>query len=186
MEKNPLNNIGKLQSDRMAIWPIIGLWVLVGVADAWNRLLLSDHGQMSNRPDQFGLEIETPLRLERSRYEYYLTRLMGETEEPDTSVVAPTENQDTPMNSFLPGEEDAWSTSTHRYRLLAIFEAVDKFAVLDRLDLKTSTRDLLEVRIGDEIDGFVLDSISKHKVSGGTENGDRMEMTLFLPSFNKD
>jgi hypothetical protein len=81
---------------------------------------------------------------------------------------------------------ESWGTSNYRFRLLGIFEAADKFAVLNRISLSTAEQDLIDVRVGDEIDGFLIKAITTYSITAATEVGERMEMTLFQPSRFKD
>ena len=62
------------------------------------------------------------------------------------------------------GRDDLWSTPLAVFRLLAIFGGSDTFAVLERQDVGTGDKHLVEFRAGDAVEGYTVLTISKRQL----------------------
>ena len=72
-----------------------------------------------------------------------------------------------------------WNSANHSFRLLAIFDAQEKFAVLHMMDSQTGDKEVLEVYEGDELDGFLMEKIFLQSVYFVAPNNRKVELALF-------
>jgi hypothetical protein len=77
---------------------------------------------------------------------------------------------------------NVWRGIGYDYRLLGIFGGLDRLAVLHRTNQETAAVDVVDLRIGDSLDGFTLSSISKHSVIATQASKDDIELVLFQPT----
>lgn len=78
-----------------------------------------------------------------------------------------------------PDGDDRWSSGVSKYRLLAIFKGLDRFAVLKKVDLVSGDVSVIRVREGEFIDGFLLESISLLGVTLSDQLSERVALRLF-------
>ncbi|MDA9371654.1 hypothetical protein N9R09_00955 [Porticoccaceae bacterium] len=168
----------------LRVWPVVLFWILLGALDLQQRLLWSFGNNKQIHLNERSASHEGPLILNRSQYEDYLLKISTDNDDAEAAPELLAEVEDD-LSLDVNGNE-SWGTSNYRFRLLGIFEAADKFAVLNRISLSTAEQDLIDVRVGDEIDGFLIKAITTYSITAATEVGERMEMTLFQPSRFKD
>ena len=65
------------------------------------------------------------------------------------------------------------------FRLLAIFDGLVTFAVIERLDKSTQERELIEASVGTAINGYKIETVSKGQIVAVDEAGDQVTMVLF-------
>jgi hypothetical protein len=78
-----------------------------------------------------------------------------------------------------------WQLGTSGYRLLALFESDERFAVLDQIDVASGTRKVIEARVGDVIDKYHVAAVSDRAMSVVNPSGDKIELVLFDQSQNQ-
>lgn len=74
-----------------------------------------------------------------------------------------------------------WLVGELQVRLLGVFQSEDSFAVLKRINLKTSSNELIDVKAGDEIASHFVESISSREVLLRDSEGSIVKLKLFDP-----
>tara|TARA_B110000879_G_C10895834_1_gene402474 strand:- start:120 stop:674 length:555 start_codon:yes stop_codon:yes gene_type:complete len=154
--------------------PVIGVFCLLIVFDIVDRL--APQNVTVSRPSVSvdALLIGMP-RLNDQTYQAYLDKLAShvapvtaDTLEPEDSIGAGAQN-------------DVWQVGAFSYRLLAVFQSVDQFAVLHRTNVVSGEREVIEARLGDVIGQHTVSEIASHKILVTSGKGERVELVLFEP-----
>ena len=152
--------------------PVIGVFCLLIVFDIVDRL--APQNVTVSRPSVSvdALLIGMP-RLNDQTYQAYLDKLAShvapvtaDTLEPEDSIGAGAQN-------------DVWQVGAFSYRLLAVLESVDQFAVLHRTDAVSGEREVIEARLGDVIDKHAVSEISFSRIMITSVEGEKIELVLF-------
>lgn len=65
------------------------------------------------------------------------------------------------------------------FRLVAVFLGEDAFAVIEILDKSTQQRRFHEARVGEDINGFIVESLSEYSLTASGDAGEQVVMVLF-------
>ena len=65
------------------------------------------------------------------------------------------------------------------FRVLAVFMKENVFAVIERLDKDSQVREVLDVAVGDKVNGYTVSQIEINKLSVVSKMGDQVDMELF-------
>ena len=154
--------------------PVIGVFCLWSVFDIVDRFV--PQNATSSRP---AVSVDTLLsdmpRLNDQTYQAYLEKL--------ASHVAPvTAGTLEPEDSFgARAQNDVWQVGAFSYRLVAVFQSADQFAVLHRTRVSSGAREVIEARLGDVIGQHTVSEIASHKMLVTSGKGERVELVLFEP-----
>jgi hypothetical protein len=173
-----MNSLGDTLSLRK-YWPIWALSLVLGVVDISNRFVSkSDHQEVDEFWDN-SLGIQEISVLPTEKLERYMEKLAENTEQPEPEL-------ESIVSSITEAIEEReglgfWTGAGNDYQLLAIFSAVEKFAVLSRADNETGESEIVEVREGDLMGGFVVSQISEHTLTLNGPENERADLMLFRP-----
>jgi len=154
--------------------PVIGCFCLWSMFDIVDRFV--PQNVTSSRPS---VSVDVPLsdmpRLNDQTYQAYLEKLAVHV----TPVKADTLE---PIDSIGASVQiDVWQAGAFSYRLVAIFQSADQFAVLQRTKVSSGEREVIEARLGDVIDQYAVSEIASHMMSVTSGKGERVELVLFEP-----
>lgn len=156
-------------------------WMVLFAVDMAQRLSAdSDQQDAVSRIEPFPL-IDAPL-FERDLFGSYIKKILlrvGAGEETLTAGAGPTE--DAIIDSGALSDFGSLHGDNYSYTLMGIFGSSEHLAVLKRTHRESNRSDLLDVRIGDFLDGFRVDVISAHQINATHPNGEQTEMRLFAP-----
>jgi hypothetical protein len=79
-------------------------------------------------------------------------------------------------------QNDVWQAGAFSYRLLAVFQSADQFAVLHRTHVVSGEREVIEARLGDVIDQYAVSEIDSRKMLVTSDKGEQVELVLFEPA----
>ena len=160
-------------------WLIIIFWLGLCVVDFTGRLIVDRNQQtVGVTVDTLG-PIEVPI-LRDSLYKNYTQKLSQRVKAVEGKVVSDTEfNESNELDIIEARDLREWVVGDHAYRLVGVFGGRERFAVLRRAGQKTNNVKLLEVRIGDLIEGFYIDDISAHEIIATHLSGAKIELRLF-------
>jgi hypothetical protein len=152
--------------------PVIGVFCLWSVFDIVDRFvpeniigsrssvlvdtLLSDMPRLNDQTYQAYLE----------KLAVHVTPVTADTLEPVDIISASAQN-------------DVWESGPFRYRLLAVFQSADQFAVLHRTDAVSGERKVIEARLGDVIDKHAVSEIAFRRIMITSVEGEKIELVLF-------
>lgn len=74
-----------------------------------------------------------------------------------------------------------WLAGDLSYKLIALVESTERFAVLYGLDNESGGKELIEVRLGDSIAGYRVSEVLSKRLRLTSDNGDQITLTLFEP-----
>lgn len=72
-----------------------------------------------------------------------------------------------------------WESGVFSYRLIAIAKRSERFAVFDRTQNSTDVRDVIELRLGESIDEYLVTDISVKGVTLTAGSKEAVRLTLF-------
>ena len=163
---------------------VVVFWLALAVVDVYQRLLVFEVGSSNGDAVDALPSLVSASDFDENKYRGYLQKLSENEVKriPDGEAGGLLEDAVTePLldEGVLPKGE-SWQVGRYSYTLLAILQNNGRFAVLDRR-ADDGERTLLEVRVGDQIDKYVVDTITDRIVSAGWGSKDRMELALFEP-----
>jgi hypothetical protein len=118
-----------------------------------------------------------PPRLAPITYDGYMEKLARYVAGPESENVLPKENALDDFDALTGG--NVWRGIGYDYRLIGIFGGAGRLAVLHRTNQETAVVDVVDMRIGDSLDGFTLSSISKRSVIATQPNKEDIELVMF-------
>lgn len=160
-------------------WLVIIFWLGLCVVDFTGRLNVDRNQQtVGVTMDTLG-PIAAPI-LRDSLYNDYTQKLSQRVRTGEEKVVFDTEfNESNEVDVMDARDPREWVVDDHAYRLVGVFGGPERFAVLQRAEQKTDNVKLLEVRIGDVVEGFYVDDISAHEIIATHLSGAKIELRLF-------
>jgi hypothetical protein len=155
--------------------PVIGIFCLWSVFDIVDRLV--PQNVTGSGPDVSELTLLNDMpRLSDQTYQAYLEKLAVHV----TPVTADSlESVDIIGAS---AQNDVWQAGAFSYRLLAVFQSADQFAVLHRTHVVSGEREVIEARLGDVIDQYAVSEIDSRKMLVTSDKGEQVELVLFEPA----
>jgi hypothetical protein len=154
--------------------PVIGVFCLWSVFDIVDRFVPQNVTGSRPTVPVDALSIGMP-RLNDQTYQAYLEKL--------ASHVAPvTAGTLEPVDIIsASAQNDVWQVGAFSYRLVAVFQSADQFAVLHRTKVSSEAREVIEARLGDVIGQHTVSEIASHKMLVTSGKGERVELVLFEP-----
>ena len=149
----------------------------MGAVDISNRFVAKFNYRAADEFLENSVGVQEIHVLPAEELERYMEKLAEHTKQPESEPV---------VSSITEGIEEReglgfWRGAGNDYQLLAIFSAVEKFAVLSRADNETGESEIVEVREGDLMDGFVVSQISDQTLTLIGPKKERADLMLFRP-----
>ena len=155
--------------------PVIGVFCLLIVFDIVDRLV-PENVTVSRPSVSVDALLSGVPRLNDQTYQAYLDKLASHV----TPVTADTLEPEDRIGAGA--QNDVWQVGEFSYRLLAVFQSADQFAVLHRTHVVSGEREVIEARLGDVIDQYAVSEIASHKMLVTSDKGERVELVLFEPA----
>ena len=166
--------------DVKRLWLVICLWVVVAGVDISQRLNIFVDGVYEPYQANAQSSALSAVKLKKILFDAYQSKLSVRTQIeslPDEETLPPVlESQ-----SDISQNKAIWRPSSDGYQLHAILEGTEKLAVFVRFINNTPDRELLEVRVGDQIDGYVAHDMSHNSVRLKNSQGKYVTLLLFAP-----
>lgn len=171
--------IALLRSELAIYWPLVAICVVFCAIDIANRVMLNgDKQRASSNRDNAAVSVARSLDL--GLYTSYMEKLSNYSD--SLTQPPPKSAYDLGAGSQITGARDGstvWRATHHSYRLVAIFTAGERFAVLQRTHNKTAVSEVIEARIGDNLDGFVIGSMTVRELLATDADGNTADLRLF-------
>jgi hypothetical protein len=152
--------------------PVIGVFCLWSVFDLVDRFVPQNVASPTAAVSVDALLSDMP-RLTDQTYQAYLEKLA-------VHVTPVTEDTLEPVDSIgASAQNDVWESGAFSYRLLAVFQSADQFAVLHRTDAVSGERQVIEARLGDVIDKHAVSEIAFRRIMITSVEGEKIELVLF-------
>ena len=74
-----------------------------------------------------------------------------------------------------------WRAGDLSYKLIALVENEERFAVLYSLDIESGAKELIELRLGDSIAEYSVSEVLAKELRLTSDNGGQITLTLFEP-----
>jgi hypothetical protein len=159
------------------LWPVTIFWFAIATSDLLQRFSYSATDNSNPNALAVDLEINPVVRLSDDLYQQYRLKLSERKTDTEPESVADSATMETAGNSWQ--DAGVLQLIDHNYRLLATFASDKRFAVLSRYHKDSGLADLVEVRVGDSLEGFVIDKIMGHKIIAFDADRTRAELALF-------
>ena len=74
-----------------------------------------------------------------------------------------------------------WAAGDLSYKLIALVENTERFAVLYGRDNESGAKESIELRVGDSIAGYTVSEVLSKGLKLTSDNGDQITLKLFEP-----
>ena len=145
-------------------------------------------------PDSSGPVIEevetlsdTVPQISQLQAENYLSNIAGLMAAPMQNETAQTGGDIGAQRQLLSKPADGyWAAGDLSYKLIALVETTERFAVLYGRDNESGGKELIELRLGDSIAGYTVSEVLSKRLRLTSDNGDQITLTLFEPEELQD
>ena len=161
------------------LMPVLGIVVLMVMVDFVSRLTVETHDVTALQWRD--IEEFEVLQLRESMHTGYLNKLSALTDTSTTEFL--------PLETHSPSGIDIdaaagvnigyWRATQFSFKLLAIIVGDDHFAVFDRVEDTSGEHALVEVRVGDFIDGFLVKKMTVSSVTVFSESSSPTVLQMF-------
>ena len=79
-----------------------------------------------------------------------------------------------------------WRAGELSYKLVALVESAERFAVLYSLNNKSGEQEMVELRLGDSVVGYTVSELRAKELQLTSDNGDQITLMLFEPERLQD
>ncbi|MDE0783284.1 MAG: hypothetical protein OSB34_08900 [Planktomarina sp.] len=152
--------------------PLIWVFCLLVVFDIFDRFV-----PQNVTGSRLAVSVDMPLgdmpRLNDQAYQAYLEKLAAHVTPVTVDAPEPVDN----IN--VSAQNDVWQAGAFSYKLLAVFQSMDQFAVLQRVEVASGERQIIDARLGDVIDKHTVTEIALHRMAITSVAGERVELVLF-------
>ena len=170
----------RIRDSRLSAAAAVGLLLLT--IDFFSRVALFP-------PDSSGPvieEVETLSdavpQISQLQADVYLSNIAGlievpmqnETAQPGGDIGARRQLPSKPADGY-------WAAGDLSYKLIALVENTERFAVLYGRDNESGAKESLELRVGDSIAGYTVSELLSKRLKLTSDNGDQITLTLFEP-----
>ena len=159
-------------------WPVLIFWLFIFFTDILNRLVFS---VAVDNIDLYSNKIASSMQsisLSDRSFTAYQAKLSRYHQK--NQVV--TELKLEPLAADSVGRDNnVLRSAQYSYRLLAVFGADEHFAVLHRSHNQTGVIDMIEVRVGDNFEGFLVNELFATGLTAVHLSGEIAELRLFRP-----
>ena len=172
MNKVALNTVK--ESVGRGLRGILVFWLIIFGLDVMVRLELpADVPYLDTAVDDPAVLLH-PFTLRESKYSAYLAKL-------NRLSQPPSPNEGVAVLSQVPLDAPAlgWDLGENRYKLAGVFEGVDRFAVLERLSNGADSPGLIKVKVSDQLEDFIVKTISAHHVDLISADGVIVRIAVF-------
>ena len=160
-------------------WPVWLICTLVAGADFLNRFTTAGNLDSVQSIPKNAQRLTEVVALESKQHALYLEKLAQYVQEtgsgPLLDAAIEDDRQEGRGYSLIRGDESD-------YRLLAIFGAGEKFAVVKRITDGLESGQIIEVRVGDVLNKFSVSEILSYTLILRGEDAERVEVNLFSPT----
>lgn len=119
-------------------------------------------------------------RLGQRELDSYLVNIDGLLPEPTQSDSTQLSDRGAQRQATEPAD-GLWRVGVFSYKLIALVGNTERFAVVYSEDNATGARELLELRLGDNIAGYTVSEVLAKKLRMASAGGDQVTLTLFEP-----
>jgi hypothetical protein len=159
---------------------VVVLWLSFGLIEFYQRFGLFEEHNSVQLKELSSPEARTNVVLGGPILQQFLGKLArfgaGRLElQPSAEVELPGE---------APLENGYWQGGNYSFKLIGIFKGVEHFIVLEKRSNESGGMELVELSVGDEVGGYLIDVLSDHAFGARDGAGDRIELILFKRSFD--
>lgn len=163
-------------------WPVYLFWAVLFSADTLTRLVFGVAGNYDKEPYFDRSVLPPPLYpvLDVQSHIGYLANLSRFEQKKKGTALSDSEVSGEIFNTRP--SDGVWRLGQYDYRLLAVFGGHDLFAVLYRSHSQTGHIELVEARVGDHLEGFLVEKLSMAGLMATHPLGETKELLFFQPS----
>ena len=166
--------------------PMISVLFVCLAIDFFGRVVVfSPAASLLNIQEATTLSNAVP-QIDQPQLESYLSNiagLVGASTQVDSSQLS--DDLAAPQLATAP-LEGSWRVGELSYKLIALVEGTERFAVLYSLDNESGGKDLIELRPGDSFEGYTVSEVRSKKLRLTSKNGDQVTLMLFEPEVLQD
>jgi hypothetical protein len=175
---NKLPYINWLRNEVATHWPVVFVCCLLCLVDLLSRVMVNgDEPRVPSTSEKVTVA-SMPQPLDVGLYTTYINKLTAYND--NLTQASPVETVEPPSYDRQDDSVD-WYTTQYSYRLMAIFHAQERFAVLKRTHNDTGITDLINARAGDSLGGFLVGELTIHGLEVKHSDGDIVQLRLFEP-----
>ena len=159
---------------------VVVLWLSFGLIDFYKRFGLFEEYDSVQLKELPSSETLTNVALGGPILQQYLEKLASFGA--DRLELQPSAEIELP--SEAPLGNGYWEGGNYSFKLIGIFKGIEQFVVLEKRSNESGDRELVELSVGDDVGGYMIDVISEHALGARDGAGDRIELILFKRSLD--
>ena len=166
--------------------PAVAVVLLFLTIDFFSRVVILSPD--SSRPDideVVTLSDAIP-QIGQPQLDSYLSKIAGLIKVPTQVETAQLSDETVAQQLATEPRDGYWRAGVFSYKLVALVENTERFAVLYSLDNESGVKELIELRQGDSIVGYTVSELFSKKLRLTSDNGDQVTLTLFEPEELQD
>ena len=164
-----------LHSSWRTLWPLVVIWLCFGLYDLNNRLMNTPSPDVIATASAISSPDVLSYRLHEGLFEAYSVKLAAFAAEDATSVKLETASE----VEIVSGGSKLDSLGL-KIRLRGVFYNEESFAVFEGAGIGSDSGDLVKVKAGENLQGFIVESISTTEVVVVDSAGVPIMMRIFV------
>jgi len=179
-----VRNALRIKDSRLML--VIAVLLVFFAIDFFGRVML--FSPASSRPDieETVILSEAIPQIDQPRLDSYLSKIGG-------LIAVPTQRDLAQVSDDLAAQQlvtepvaGFWRAGELSFKLVALVESAERFAVLSSLDTRTGKKESIELRLGDSIVGYTVSGVLAKELRLSADNGDQKTLALFEPEGSED
>lgn len=118
-------------------------------------------------------------QIDQQQVDSYMSNIAGLISVPTQVEAGSTDGDLAAQQSTSELADGYWRAGELSYKLIALVENSERFAVLYSLDNEAGGRELIELRLGDSIEGYTVSELLAKRLLLTSENGGQVTLALF-------
>jgi hypothetical protein len=164
----------------------VAVVLLLLTTDFFSRVVLFSPD--SSRPviEEVKAQSDAIPQIGQTQLDSYLANIAGLIEVPAQAGAIQLSDDLVAQRPATNSTDRLWRTEGFSYKLIALVENAERFAVLYSVDNATGVREVLEIRQGESIAGYTVSDLLSKEVRLTSNKGDQVTLTLFEPEESQD
>jgi len=165
---------------------IVAILVILAI-DFFGRVALFSPSSSGPDIEELVILSDAIPQIGQSQVDSYLSKI-------DSMRARPAQSEAPPLSRDLAAQQQIrneasdgyWRAGELSYKLVALVESTERFAVLYSLDFESGAKELIELRPGDSIAEYSVSEVLAKELRLTSDNGDQITLALFEAEQLKD
>jgi len=161
--------------------PLMAVIIVCLAFDFFGRVMLFSPASLRADIEEAVTVSEAIPQIDQSRSDAYLSKIDGLIRVPVQRDSAKVSDDLAAQRRGTEPGDGFWRAGELSFKLIALVESAERFAVLSSLDNQTGRKELIELRLGDSVIGYTVSAVLAKELRLTANNGDQKTLALFEP-----